>query len=336
MRCPHTTYVVNPTFLKLYPEFAKEYVNQSGGLSLKCVMPASQLVDVVYKMNLNTDVPPVLEVPCGKCMVCKANKQQDWIFRLKQELDNNLTGYFVTLTYNDAYLPCIDSDGFVHRLADMSDIPGDSWPTVVKSDFQKFMKRLRKSSLPFKLRYLAVGEYGGRTHRPHYHILLFGLPPYSSQFDPLNHISKSWSFGQIDVGDVTPKSINYVTSYIVNSKAAPFPHSEPVFSLMSRRPGLGACFLDSKERKNRYTEDALLKNEAFVAHDGHKMPMPRYYKLKYFNEEARIQKQINDFQNEKTLNFEYTSNIKNEKRKKALVAEPLLEKRANQRKNHSF
>lgn len=336
MRCPHSTYVVNPTFLKLYPEYSKEYVNQKGGISLKSKLPALQLVELVHKQNLNPDVPPTLEVPCGKCMVCKANRQQDWIFRLKQELDNNLCGYFVTLTYSDAYLPCIDSDGFVHRLIDNKDIPGESWPTIVKADFQKFMKRLRKNSEPFKLRYLAVGEYGGLHHRPHYHLLLFGLPPYSSQFDPLNHISKSWHFGNIDVGEVTPKSINYVTSYIVNSKDAPFPHSEPVFSLMSRKPGIGASFLDSIERKHRYTEDALLKNEAFVSHDGVRMPMPRYYKLKYFGECARIQKQINDLENSKSLNYEYTQQLKNDSRLKALVAEPLLEKRATQRKKHHF
>ena len=61
---------------------------------------------------------------------------------------------FLTLTYDDDHLP-----------------PNGS---LVKSDLQKFFKRLRKNSGK-KMAYFACGEYGEQTARCHYHVILFGL-----------------------------------------------------------------------------------------------------------------------------------------------------------------
>ena len=41
-----------------------------------------------------------------------------------------------------------------------------------KSDFQKFIKRLRKD---YDIKYFACGEYGDKTLRPHFHAILFGV-----------------------------------------------------------------------------------------------------------------------------------------------------------------
>jgi hypothetical protein len=51
---------------------------------------------------------------------------------------------------------------------------------VIKKDIQDFMKRYRayldyhygKNKKPIK--YMATAEYGDRTHRAHYHVLIFG------------------------------------------------------------------------------------------------------------------------------------------------------------------
>ena len=64
---------------------------------------------------------------------------------------------FVTLTYADDQLP----DG----------------NSLCPEDVTKFLKRLRKRIDPVKIRYFLCGEYGeGSTSRPHYHLILFGLP----------------------------------------------------------------------------------------------------------------------------------------------------------------
>ena len=105
-------------------------------------------------------------VPCGKCPECLANKRSQWSFRLSQELKyTEFNSFFITLTYDDLHLPfAIPEIG--------SNMVGS--PTLVKSDLQLFFKRLRKK-LATNIRYYAVGEYGSRTSRPHYHAIVFNI-----------------------------------------------------------------------------------------------------------------------------------------------------------------
>lgn len=61
---------------------------------------------------------------------------------------------FLSLTYSDEFLPAGN--------------------TLVKRDLQLFMKRLRKERGD-GVRFIACGEYGDTTLRPHYHIILFNV-----------------------------------------------------------------------------------------------------------------------------------------------------------------
>lgn len=112
-----------------------------------------------------------INVPCGVCHECIANRQMQMVQRLQVEcLVNHL--FFCTLTYNNALLPKVGtSTGYSIRYADVSDV-------------QKMFKRLRKRNAfgrPF--RYLAVSELGSAKGRPHFHIC-FLIPKYDG--DDLN------------------------------------------------------------------------------------------------------------------------------------------------------
>lgn len=111
---------------------------------------------------LNDCTAQYIEVPCGRCASCIALKQSYAIQRAQMEtLGNDL--FMCTLTYNDEMLAYIDNNGYRLRYVDIS-------------DFQNMVKRLRRSnSLGLPFRFLAVTEYGGRTHRPHMHCL-FSFP----------------------------------------------------------------------------------------------------------------------------------------------------------------
>lgn len=93
------------------------------------------------------------------------------------------------------------------------------------------MKRLRYHA-PEKLRYYAIGEYGTNTYRPHYHIILFGLP---IQEIHNGIIEKSWNKGHVYVGQVTRASIHYVTKYHVNKGNYSMYGCEQEFALMSHQ-----------------------------------------------------------------------------------------------------
>ena len=56
----------------------------------------------------------------------------------------------------------------------------EGFPSLDPSHATKFIKKIRKKLEPHKLRYYLVGEYGSQTQRPHYHLVLFGMPPCGS------------------------------------------------------------------------------------------------------------------------------------------------------------
>lgn len=211
---------------------------------------------------------PQLPVPCGRCPDCKQKRTAQWVFRMKQEDKVSSSAYFVTLTYDTEFVP-ISPHGFM---------------TLQKSDFQKYMKRLRKlHDKHIKIKYYAVGEYGSKTRRPHYHAIIFNADQKS--------IVDAWSvdgrpIGGVHVGDVNGNSIAYTTKYINKPKRIPeFAADDRVkeFSLMSK--GIGKSFLTPQVRK--FYKSDLSRN--FVVLDGGlKISMPKYFVDKIFDEEEKV------------------------------------------------
>lgn len=155
-----------------------------------------------------------LRVRCGHCIYCKMARAREWSLRLEMESQYWKDLCFVTLTYNDENLPyhivskelICDEDGFGRY-----DIVDDFYfPSLAYDDLTLFLKRLRKC-LDFKIRYFAVGEYGTRRGRPHWHILFFGLPG-SGVYGRL--IQEKWNKGFVDVRPFFPETCVYVAGYV--------------------------------------------------------------------------------------------------------------------------
>lgn len=221
----------------------------------KCIYPIT--------IGDNTGMKKYKVVPCGKCEACKRRRQASWSFRLLNETRHSFSAAFLTLTYRDEEL--------TH---------GELFPTLVKRDLQLFLKRLRKAQAKesdLKLKYYACGEYGERTFRPHYHMILFNLVPHML-FDGI--LSDIWKLGHVQVDPCNIKTIQYTSKYVMKSNKKPT-GVEPEFSLMSK--GLGKNFLTDAVQKY-YKENQI---PYVVWKDGQKMTMPRYYKERIFTEEER-------------------------------------------------
>lgn len=195
-------------------------------------------------------------VPCGRCAACYQNRRSEWTTRLRLEHRYSSSAWFVTLTYDEDSLP-FSSEGA---------------PTLVKKDVQDFIKRLRIRSSD-NIRYYAVGEYGTQTLRPHYHLVIFNLSGSKSEVQ--ERVASKWSFGLIHVGNVTPSSISYVAGYCLQLSHYPEGSLRP-FSLMSRKPGIGAQFV---ERFADYYDGNTHSDVIFNESD--RKPMPRYFRKKY-------------------------------------------------------
>lgn len=176
-------------------------------------------------------------VPCGKCPKCKGRRVSSWSFRLMQHSKDCVSAHFITLTYDTKHVP-ITKNGFL---------------SVYKKDLQLFFKRLRKANKSGKnISYYAAAEYGGKTNRPHYHIILFNADieliqkawintkgrneGLSHNLRPFTN-SKEEYMGRVHYGTLSYPSVGYTLKYINKDKYRPL-HSRddrlPPFALMSK------------------------------------------------------------------------------------------------------
>lgn len=209
--------------------------------------------------------------PCGDCIECRFSSiVRPWTVRGLKELRYHQKASFVTLTYDKAHLP---SNSSLHR------------PHI------KAWARELLLAYP-DARYMYCGEYGGKFGRPHYHAIVFGADfgfkpghGYSehgvSFAQKSDELSSMWRRGFSSVGNVTADSIAYVASYClkkVNGKAAAAHYGDriPEFLQQSKR-AIGA----------RYAQDFKdeLLSHANLPHDGYTVPVPRYFRRHWTDED---------------------------------------------------
>lgn len=205
-----------------------------------------------------------IQVPCGKCAFCLTNRRSSWMFRVHHEMrTQSVPGWFLTLTY---------SEGNVRRTA-------TGRLSLRFRDVQLFLKRVRKSG--YYCKYICVGEYGGQTHRPHYHCIMW-------TDCPSDKLEKYWRMGHIHFGKLTMASAMYTLKYIIQPKIKDDPEIEPTRAQFSK--GLGLSYL-SIQVYEWHTRDE--ENPVMFAHvDGQKVALPRYYKAKIFTKHQMKQQNI--------------------------------------------
>lgn len=173
---------------------------------------------------------------CGQCLACRINRRRIWTNRIMLEAGSVRHKSFVTLTYKDEEMP---ENGSLDR-----------------SDLKGFIKNLRYSIRPRKVRYYAVGEYGDKSWRPHYHIVLFGYPncrfgntsicikKIEGGCPECRYIANVWRKGHVFLGDINTHSVQYVAGYVTKfsgkKKCTELGHRLPEFATMSLKPGIGA------------------------------------------------------------------------------------------------
>lgn len=215
-----------------------------------------------------------LNIPCGRCIGCRAKRAQEWGARCMHEAKAHEHNLFVTLTYDDAHLPY----GMDLRPSHLS----------------RFLRRLRdavrrasRAALVCpsgRFKYFACGEYGEVGGRPHYHVLLFGVG-VTDGFRVKKDLFRSptlealWEKGTADFGTVTMGSAVYVAQYSCKKQATlDWSFTQvyddgivrfPPFLRCSLRPGIGGAWA------YKYATDL---RDGYLVVDGARVPIPRYYK----------------------------------------------------------
>jgi len=215
-------------------------------------------------------------IPCSTCPNCIYRQTAGWAFRLIQEERNSISSAFITFTYGDANIVTTP-----YKLR-----------SLCKYHLQCFFKRLRKYNRGKQIKYYAVGEYGGKTKRPHYHAIIFNADENSIELawsKRENNHTKAVPIGEIYYGDVSGYSIGYTLKYICKGKTVPafeLDDRQREFSLISK--GIGLSYLTDNMLK---WHNADLLNRMYVQLPGNiKVAMPRYYRNKIYV--SHLQKEL--------------------------------------------
>lgn len=169
------------------------------------------------------------ECPCGRCLSCLINRRRVWAHRILLESYKHGDNCFVTLTYDDEHVPT----------------------ALVKSDYQKWIRGLRKVIWPAKVRYFIAGEYGELSGRPHFHAALFGLDRVTAGGSDgrAGLVQQVWPHGFTFVGNLTWESAQYIAGYLTKKVTDHVGNRDvPEFCRMSLRPGIGALAVSDLAR----------------------------------------------------------------------------------------
>lgn len=205
-----------------------------------CVKP------ILLTKNVDRNKYPLgLEVPCGKCMLCRIQRRDEWTIRMQHELSTSDGGVFVTLTYE------LEPEN----------------GSLKKSHLRKFIENLRKNIEPRKIKYVAVGEYGEERLRPHYHLIIFNMTKLDEDI-----IRTTWKKGFVTVGLAEKRSMRYTVKYLMKAfdgDKAEEEYSNLVkpFKWQSRGIGLQYACENAEQIKELYgvPENGMIKS------------VPRYY-----------------------------------------------------------
>lgn len=231
-----------------------------------------------------------LLVPCGKCLLCRISRRQEWAMRMIHELNYHDEAMFLTLTYDDKNLPEDNS--------------------LCKRDIQLFLKSIRKAIIPKRIRYYFAGEYGSKSMRPHYHGIIFGLGlEQENQLVVIRNWNKcDWDVKSIrekSFGAVNHDSIRYVAQYI-DTKLYGAEAMERFDDRGLTRP-FNMC---SKGIGRRWAEEHAEEIKKLeLTYRGRKTTIPRYYvkRLDIDKEALKKKGEISDIEEtQKLTGLSYT------------------------------
>lgn len=302
---------------------------------MKCLSP--KLIRSTIK-----DAPDgaMMYVSCKKCVNCLAAKRQRWTYRMQCEMRYS-KAYFVSLDYDpehqlffnsELYNEYKDSDMYTEKQKDkllnisnkdvfvrgrdillcpLDELPKyDGFvPTVYVQEIQNYMKRVRKNepSLKDKLKYYAIGEYGGDFGRNHYHLACFTNKDFpQTKFE--QSVIKSWPYGRVRIDMLCDQLISYITKYM-NKEDVETPEDErslPCFSTNSNNLGKRGFlndyyYLDSLGLYKKY------RDIPFRTTNGARVSIPKTWRERYIDSTPMDYTTFHDLelQDEKKKNDEF-------------------------------
>ena len=201
-------------------------------------------------------------VGCGKCIECMKQKSRAWQVRLYEEIRENNTGKFVTLTFNNESLKELTRI-YKKEYKDYKKIEENEIATIaVRRFLERWRKKYKKS-----VRHWLVTELGHNgTERIHLHGILFTDKP--------EEIENICQYGYVFVGEyVNESTITYIVKYINKIDVKNKGYQPKVLT----SAGIGKNYLNRHDSSlNKYNGKET--KEFYRTKSGTKLNLPIYYR----------------------------------------------------------
>lgn len=211
-------------------------------------------------------------VGCGHCIECRKKKAREWQIRLTEEIKNDTSGKFVTLTFNEDALAKLRKD------ADTKETEDNTTATLaVRRFLERWRKKYKKS-----IKHWLITEKGHQgSERIHLHGFLFT--------NEVNDIEKIWQYGYVFVGKyVSNQTINYITKYVTKIDTD---HKDFEGRILTSR-GIGKSYLETIDAKMKAYKGETT-NDYYRLPNGKKISQPIYYRNHIYTDEQREKLWIN-------------------------------------------
>lgn len=170
------------------PQVIRTSINNYGSNMQRFLKNNFAQIEMGYPFveDINNNYHTII-VACGKCYQCRTSRVNNWILRTTHELKRyNNVACMITLTYKDEFN--IDK-------------------SLDYKHFQNFMKSLRQK-LNRPISYIAVGEYGYKSDRKHFHAFLLNVSAADKHV-----IDKLWKFGFTYTKTADVNALRYILKY---------------------------------------------------------------------------------------------------------------------------
>ena len=228
------------------PQVIRTSINNFGSNMqrfLNKTFASTQMADIFID-DINKNYHTII-VSCGKCYQCRTSRINNWILRATHELKKyNNIACMITLTYKDEYN--IDK-------------------SLDYNHFQNFMKLLRKK-LNRTISYIAVGEYGYKSDRKHFHAFLLNVSAEDKHI-----IQKVWKFGFTYTKNADVNALRYILKYSFKQQFK----SKNYYELKGLTPPMFHC--SKGFGKHVALNDDTYIHRGFFKINNYIYSIPRYY-----------------------------------------------------------
>lgn len=224
--------------------------------------------------------PRVLYVPvgCGECIECRKQKAREWQVRMQEDIRENTTGVFVTLTFSNESIQKLCTEDTLSKLKGYA--LDNALATRATRLFLERWRKPRKKSL----RHWLITELGhDGTENVHLHGIVWTT-------ESIEAIRDTWQYGFVwprserdrRKNYVNNRTVNYIIKYITKTDAD-HPNYKPKI-LCSK--GIGGNYTsDPRAFRNKFKNEETI--ETYRTESGHKISMPIYWRNKIYTDEER-------------------------------------------------